>query len=145
LTLTTTTTSPFNTDTSSTCVATTSSAAGYCVLAGTTITVDCAEGPTLRATGSKPLVLVASDSIPVKTILDVSSHHTTNPTLNPETGAGANFSGCAAPVANPGNGGGGAGGSFNGAGGSGAASARGGSSGGSSMQQVATAEQPATD
>jgi hypothetical protein len=79
-----------NTDTSSLCVATTSGGTGSCVLAGTTITVT-SEGPTFRATGSKPLVLVASDSITVMTILDVSSHHTAIPTTNPEAGAGADF------------------------------------------------------
>lgn len=119
-----------NTDTSNLCVATTSGGAGYCVLAGTTITVD-SDGLTLRAMGSRPLVLVASDSITVKTSLDVSSHHTTNPSANPETGAGADFGGCPAPATNPANGGGGAGGSFNGPGGTGAAAARGGSLGGS--------------
>jgi hypothetical protein len=110
---------------------------GFCVVAGTTITVQ-SEGPTVRATGSKPLVLVASNSITVMSPLDVSSHHTTNPAANPETGAGADFTGCPAPATNPANGGGGAGGSFNGVGGSGAAAARANSAGGAPGVAIAT-------
>jgi hypothetical protein len=130
-------TTAINTDTSNLCVATTSGGMGFCVVAGTTITVQ-SEGPTVRATGSKPLVLVASNSITVMSPLDVSSHHTTNPAANPETGAGADFTGCPAPATNPANGGGGAGGSFNGVGGSGAAAARANSAGGAPGVAIAT-------
>ncbi len=122
-------TSSINTDTSSLCVATTSGGMGFCVVAGTTITVT-SEGPTFRATGSKPLVLVASDSITVKSPLDASSHHTSNPTSNPEIGAGADSSDCPVLTTKPANGGGGAGGSFNGPGGGGSPAARTGSLGG---------------
>lgn len=129
--------SKINTDTSKLCVTTTSSSAGYCVVAGTTILVT-SEGPTLRATGSKPLVLIASDSITVQASIDVSSHHTSNPAGNPEVGAGADFPDCPTPVALPTNGGGGAGGSFTGYGGLGGASARGGSRGGVAHTPLAT-------
>jgi hypothetical protein len=130
-------TTSINTDTSNLCVATTSGGTGACVVAGTTITVN-SEGPTFRATGSKPLVLVASSSITVMNLLDVSSHHTANPITTPEAGAGADFNGCPAPTAMPSLGGGGAGGSFNGAGGSGVASARASSSGGAPGAAIAT-------
>jgi hypothetical protein len=120
---------PLNTDTSNKCVATTSGGTGYCVVVGTTISIE--EG-SLRATGTKPLVLISSDSITVSTLLDVSSHHTANPATTPEAGAGANPAVCtsAAGIA-PTVGGGGAGGSFAGTGGIGAVSAFGGSTGGS--------------
>jgi hypothetical protein len=126
-----------NTDTSKLCVTTTSSAAGYCVVAGTSILVT-SEGPALRATGSRPLVLIASDSITVQAGIDVSSHHTSNPATDLEVGAGADFRDCPAPVVLPTNGGGGAGGGFAGAGGSGAAAARAGSRGGAAHLPLAT-------
>jgi hypothetical protein len=121
------TATPLNTDTSNQCVETTSGGTGYCVLAGTTISFT-GEG-SWRATGTKPLVLIASDSITVSAVIDVSSHHTANPATTPEAGAGADPT-CAAAATAPSNGGGGAGGSFTGGGGPGAASARGGSAGG---------------
>jgi hypothetical protein len=90
-----------------------------CFIVGTTITV------MTSAYGSRPLVLVASDTISVST-LDVSSH-SGSATL----GAGADPATCgafaSAPVATPNGGGGGAGGTFRsvgGAGGAGDAGAR---------------------
>ena len=59
-----------DTTTSPMCVATVSGGANYCVLAGTTITIDA----KLRATGSRPLVLIASDSITTGAVIDVGSH-----------------------------------------------------------------------
>jgi hypothetical protein len=82
----------------------------YCVLAGTTITID----GKVRATGTRPLVLIASDSITTGTQIDVGSHRA----VTPETGAGADPSSCA-PGTAPTTGGGGAGGSFTGLGGTG--------------------------
>jgi hypothetical protein len=88
---------------------------GYCVIAATEVMIS----STLRATGPRPLVLVASGSITVTTtgILDVGSHRN----ATPELGAGADFSGCDAGVlpVTATTAGGGAGGSFAGAGGNG--------------------------
>lgn len=91
---------------------------GDCVIVATDIVI----GQTLRATGPRPLVLVASGSITVSAgaLIDVGSHRG----ATPETGAGADPAGCGAgtsPIASPqsGNGGGGAGGSFVGKGGGG--------------------------
>jgi hypothetical protein len=117
---------PVDTTTSTMCVATMSGAASYCVIAGTTISVDM----KLRATGSKPLVLLASDTITVNATIDVASRRGTSP----ETGAGADpqAPSCAAgtaPGAGGGQGAGGAGGSFIGLGGSGGAGGNGGAGG----------------
>jgi hypothetical protein len=100
-----------NTDTSQMC-APVKSGGNYCVLAGTTITI----GAKLRASGARPLVLLASDSITSTTtgLIDVGSHNGTNP----ETGAGADPSTCVAGVT-AGVSAGGAGGSFIGQGGNG--------------------------
>ena len=122
------TTTPFNTD-GSMCAATTSGATGYCVLAGSTISFT--GSGSWRATGSKPLVLIASDSITVSATVDVSSHRIVAPATGPETGAGADFATCPAPATAPATGGGGGGGSFAGMGGAGAAAARANSVGGS--------------
>ena len=105
---------PIDTTTSNMCVATISGATNYCVIAATTISVDV----TLRATGMKPLVLLASDTITVNARIDVGSHRG----ATPEIGAGANPSACTpgtAPGTGGGGGGGGAGGSFAGLGGNG--------------------------
>ena len=121
------TATPFDTDLDA-CVGTTSGGTGYCVLAATTISF---EGERAwRATGSRPVVLIASDSITVSAGLDVGSHRIVPPATGPDAGAGADPVSCPAPLTVPSNGGGGAGGSFTGVGGPGAASARGGSSGG---------------
>ncbi|HEV7554236.1 MAG TPA: hypothetical protein VGO00_02210 [Kofleriaceae bacterium] len=83
-----------------------------CVFYGATITTP----DDVRATGNRPLVLVASDSISVDHTIDVSSQQGGTP------GAAANASQCNAPTAaknGGGGGGGGAGGSFVGKGGNG--------------------------
>jgi hypothetical protein len=99
------------TDDTSACTATVSGATTYCVIAATTITIN----STLRATGTRPLVLIASDSITVSApsgVIDVGSHRA----LNPSVGAGGTSSLCGiqgtAPNSNNGSSGGGAGGSF---------------------------------
>jgi hypothetical protein len=102
------------------CAATVSGADNYCVLVGTSITVDA----PLRATGAKPLVLIASDSITVNQLIDIGSHR-----ITPEfIGAGADPAACLAGTL-AGTRGGGAGGSFTGQGGNGGAGALGGPGG----------------
>ena len=86
----------------------------YCVIAGTTITLEA----RLRATGARPLVLIASDSIAVSALVDVGSHRGDDP----EIGAGADPASCSDANARPGVAGGGAGGSFVTEGGAGGAS-----------------------
>lgn len=109
-------------DTSSTafCAPVTSTTRGgdYCVMAATSIAIDA----LLRAVGTRPLVLIARDSITIGAsgMVDVGSH--SNPT--PQAGAGADPSECAdtaqpGPTAANGTGGGGAGGTFGGMGGAG--------------------------
>lgn len=98
----------------------------YCVIAGTTISID----GSLRAVGLKPLVLIASSSIAVKPLarIDVSSHH--GATL--EYGAGGGEATCGSgtpPAPAAGTVGGGAGGSFAGFGGRGGAGGNGGAGG----------------
>ena len=111
-------TTVFSTDDPAVCAATVSGATTYCVIAATTITVDA----TLRATGIRPLVLIASDSITVRTpsgLIDVGSHRN----LSPSIGAGGNASQCTdqptTPTTANGSSGGGAGGSFGSSGGNG--------------------------
>lgn len=100
-----------------------SGGSNFCVLAAGTIMIDA----KLRATGAKPLVLLATDSISTTAVIDVSSRRGDNP----ETGAGADPAECATMAGTPPTmGGGGAGGSFVGPGGPGAVSANGGSTGG---------------
>jgi hypothetical protein len=88
---------------------------GYCVLLAKTITVD----STLRATGTKPLVLIASDSITSTSqdaLIDVSSKRSGAT----ELGAGHDPATCTPlTIGAPTSTGGGAGGSFTGKGGSG--------------------------
>ncbi len=104
-----------DTGTSPLCVPTVSGGGGYCVIAATTITIDA----TLRATGPRPLVLIATNSIMVSAngVIDVGSHRVRAPG-SPESGAGADPASCGAGTA-PTNGGGGAGGSCAGNGGNG--------------------------
>jgi hypothetical protein len=86
---------------------------GQCVLVGTQVIGSGA----LVAVGSRPLVIVAGDTIMLTGSIDVSS------TISPRrTGAGANATGCAAAgtgVTDSGGAGGGAGGSFSSTGGTG--------------------------
>jgi hypothetical protein len=89
----------------------------FCVISATSINLN----GTLRATGSKPLVLLSTSSITTaaSAAIDVGSHRV-HGIGAPETGAGANPGGavCGAGTA-PTSGGGGAGGSFTGLGGNG--------------------------
>jgi len=102
-----------NTDTDPRCATNvTSGGAGFCVVAGRTITI--ASGQTLRGIGSKPLVLVADQVITIEGTLDVASHRQGG------RGAASDFSGCGNGT-NPPTDGGGAGGSFGGMGGIGGA------------------------
>jgi hypothetical protein len=85
-----------------------------CVLTGTTVTMP--GGSTFRAIGSRPLVIVASQTVDIIGNVNVSSLR------GQGNGAGAATSGCAEPAAaesDSGGGGGGAGGSFGGRGGNG--------------------------
>ena len=91
------------------CDASTTAGSNYCVIIATTIVVN----GKLRAIGSRPLVLIASDTITVNDTIDVGSG-----VLDSNPGAGSPSSACATG-ASPGTRGGGAGGSFAGAGGAG--------------------------
>lgn len=83
-----------------------------CVVAATTIAVNA----PLRATGSRPLVLIATETIFLDSLLDVGSHRGDQA----EAGAGADPTVCFdAGAVPPGSGGGGAGGSFGSLGGAG--------------------------
>lgn len=100
-----------------------SGGSGFCVLAAGTITID----SKLRGTGTKPLVLLATDSITIGGGIDVGSHRN----ATPETGAGADPAECTTMAGTPPTmGGGGAGGSFVGRGGAGAVSGKAASTGG---------------
>lgn len=110
-------TTKIDTTNSPMCVATTSSSsADYCVVAATTIAIT----GRLRAIGSKPLVLLATDSITVSTangLIDIGNHRG-----DTDLGAGADPVTCL-PGTAPGGRSGGAGGSFTGTGGRGGAPA----------------------
>lgn len=95
-----------DTDTSTLCAANvTSGGTGFCVIAADRLTA--ANGVTTSGFGSKPLILIAHDTITIAGTLDVASHRQG---FN-NRGPGANFSGCNM-AANPPSSGGGAGGSF---------------------------------
>jgi hypothetical protein len=102
--------------------ATVTSGGDFCVLTGTTITINA----TLRGTGSRPLVLIARDSLSINPSgsIDVGSHRG----ANPETGANSEPIGCFTGTV-PGTRAGGAGGSFTGAGGNGGDGGNGGNGG----------------
>lgn len=119
-----------NTENSSVC-AQVKDGGPYCVLAGTAISI----AAPLRATGIRPLVLVASESISITAygVIDVGSHLG----ATPETGAGADPTNCA-PGTSSGPGGGGAGGSFTGRGGNGGSKPTSGPSNGGVSGIVAT-------
>ncbi|HEX7838221.1 MAG TPA: hypothetical protein VF469_12190, partial [Kofleriaceae bacterium] len=107
-------TTTINTDDPAMCAVVTSGGTNDCVLAATTITIDA----KLRAIGSRPLVLIASDSISTTALIDVGSHR--GPPE--EIGAGGDPATCGAgtlPGSANGTNGGGAGGSFTGTGGNG--------------------------
>lgn len=104
----------FDTDNSTACATNvTSGASGACVVAGHTVTLPV--GATLVAVGTKPLIVVAHDTITIGGTLGVASRRRAAP------GAGSATGVCNAPSPPP-DGGGGAGGSFGGLGGSGGAS-----------------------
>jgi hypothetical protein len=94
----------------------------YCVLAGTSISIPVTM--TARATGSKPLVLVASDWISVDGTLDVGSHQGVT-----KAGAGSNPAGMCDAATLPTTSGGGAGATFIGRGGDGGNGGGGGTGG----------------
>jgi hypothetical protein len=87
--------------------------AKYCVVAGTSFTLAAAK--TIRATGTKPLVLLSTSTMSIQGIIDVSSNRMAGPLA---TGAGANPTACT-NGAPPEMAGGGYGGSFGGKGGNG--------------------------
>jgi hypothetical protein len=95
------------------CMRTVSGVSNACVVAATTITI----AGTLRATGPRPLILIARDSISIQSngSIDVGSHRG----AAMELGAGADPQDCVSGVL-PDTGCGGAGGSFVGLGGMGA-------------------------
>lgn len=101
-----------DTDASTMCNTRNNQAAKYCVVAATTITL--ASAATLRAHGSKPLVLLATSTFDLQGTIDVSSKHDGSP-----AGAGAAVvASCPNTTAPTGNSGG-FGGSFGGKGGNG--------------------------
>ena len=117
---------PFDTNVSANCTQVVAQTDGtsLCVVAAATITIN-----SMTATGNRPLVVIASDTIHVVGTLDVSS------TLSGQQGAGMNFASCDPShpgVADGHGGGGGAGGSFGGKGGDGG-------KGASQFQQTAAA------
>ena len=109
-------TTPLNTDDTNMCTPVMSGGNGLCVVAATTIMVDA----TWRATGGKPLVLIARDSITITTngVIDVASRRG----APQEIGAGGDPVSCqngTGPANANSTNGGGAGGSFAGLGGKG--------------------------
>ena len=88
----------------------TSGGAGVCIVAGARLTVPAAT--TLRVVGTRPLVLIAQETITIAGTVDAASHR------GQPAGPAANFSGCIGG-SSPGSNGGGAGGSFAGVGGAG--------------------------
>lgn len=116
------------------CASVVSGGENYCVIAATSITVNA----TVRATGTKPLVLIATESIMTTALIDVSSYRdgTANFVGPAAIGAGADPRSCSAGTLPPA-GGGHAGGSFAGLGGAGGLASDG-SSGGSPAATVAS-------
>jgi len=107
-----------DTGTSSLCSTTVTQANGFCVIAAETIQIEA----TVRAVGTKPLVLVATKTIDVGSTLEAASRRSgAAPYVNTQTGAGSDPTGGCDGGTNPAVNGGGAGGSFIGAGGIGGA------------------------
>lgn len=107
----TTVTETIDTTTSSRCIAYTGTAPGsLCVIAGTSVSIPV--GTTLRAVGTKPLVILATNSLSVAGTIDVASRR------GQPSGAGAQPAACSAGTAATATQGG-AGGSFGGRGGNG--------------------------
>ena len=106
--------------TSSTLCAPLASGGDYCVIAAKTITLQTA----LQAIGTRPLVLLASETVTTNATIDVASHRVAG---SDEIGAGADPVGLCVPGTAPqtasASSGGGAGGSFTGVGGPGGAGA----------------------
>lgn len=113
-----------NTDTSNLCDTDARNSA-WCVIAGSTISVQ----GTVLVTGSKPLVLLATQSIDVTGTLDAASHR------GGTTGPAANAAGCNAGTP-AGTSGGGAGGSFGARGGAGGGTAGSATNGGVSGNAI---------
>jgi hypothetical protein len=98
----------------------------FCVIAAESIEIEA----TVRAIGSKPLVLVATKTIDVGSTLDAASHRNgAAPYTNTQTGAGADPAGGCDGGMQPAGSGGGAGGSLIGSGGLGGAGTGGGTGG----------------
>lgn len=133
-----------NTDTSSLCAAEPYVDAGskYCIVRGLAITVPA--GSTVRAVGSRPLVLVAKGTLEVHGAIDVSSAHAGF--LPAVRGAGANASACQAfmrvPESKSVGGGGGAGASFAGRGGGGGDGNNDGQYAGGGLTQISPLSRP---
>jgi hypothetical protein len=138
-------TSPLNTENDPRCTATVSGGDGYCVIAGTTVTINA--GISVQAFGTKPLVLLASDAITTGLLstIDVGSHRATMDTAE-IVGAGADPTCDAgmAPATSSNTSGGGAGGSFIGPGGKGGRGSSNNNSGGSGGVAGAIATAPVT-
>jgi hypothetical protein len=117
-------TDPVNTDMAGTCTTVLRGADGLCVIAAEAIRVE----TLVHAIGSKPLVLVATDTIEISGQLDAASHRGATPSMYTTAfvGAGANPAGGCNPGDVPTNGGGGAGGTLTADGGNGGDSATGG-------------------
>jgi hypothetical protein len=127
----------FDTDRDSRCTSFTPANSAWCVIAATRIEV--AAGATLSATGSRVLVLVATEAARIDGTIDVASHQLTGTSLVRGAGSQAMECGRGGGAAAASGAGGGAGGSFATRGGRGGTGIIGGSSGG-----VAPLAAPAT-
>jgi len=105
-----------------------------CVIAGTSVVIP--GGETVRVTGSRPLILLATGSLTLSGVVDAASHR------GGTTGPGAELGPCSTTIKNPtvgasGDGGGGWGGSFGAAGNNGGNGGLGGG-GGTAAPAIAT-------
>jgi hypothetical protein len=124
-----------NTDSDAACDRNNDQAGAYCVVAGSSFSL--AANQTLRAYGSKPLVLLSTSTFDLAGIVDVSSNHVIVGSQG--SGAGANPVGLCTGADAAQDSGGGPGGSFGGKGGDGAR--MGGTSGGVAAPAISS---PAT-